>query len=928
MVNPLPNAHAGPDEMICDGESVQLIATGGVQYLWNTGDTNNTLSVTPAVSSTYTVTVTDANGCSATDEADVIVHPLPVASIAGASELCITTFIDLVATGGDTYSWGTGETSATITVSPSVSTDYHVTVTDVNGCTATASHHVAVNENDQADAGPDQQICIGETTQVTASGGDIFLWNTGETTSTIVIAPSSSTTYSVTVTDDDGCTDEDEVLVVVNPLPNADAGADMQSCQGEPVILSASGGDSYLWSNGETSSSISIALDTTSMMVVTVTDSNGCTDYDEILVTILDLPSVILTDDLDICLGATANLAASGGGTYLWSTGETTDQISVSPNVSTTYSVSVTNAEECLSTQEVIVTVNELPMANASEDQDICDGESAQLVGAGGIAYLWSTGEATDTIQVSPTQNSTYYMTVTDANGCTAEDEVTVYVHDYPTADAGSFGIACGANGAMLTATGGFTYLWSNGDTNAMTTVFPTTSFQFYSVTVYNEFGCEDEADVPVFMSVAPTADAGEDIEICPGGQAEIFGSGGDDYLWLPDLYLDNNTSSFVISTPDTTITYTLIVSDESGCTDSDQVTVTIVNDTEPPVALCQDIFVNADASGEGTFTADQINAGSYDNCGDVTLSLDQTSVYCLLLDYSIVLTVTDAFGNSSTCESTVSLQGPDLDCDLVANGCDLCTGGDDKIDNDNDGLPDCAFPPVNPTDLEELWKCGLSSTGEQKVWVCHAPFQSICIDYSQVFTHVSFHHDDYLGPCFAIGCFFDSQEKPQNGIDGLASEYVESKELQISCLALINDLSINTDDVYETLKSSVDIEASVCDVVSVDMNVTEEDLLAALSKPSTFLVDFMVRDKCGHMDKCTSSIKPDLEELILFPNPASSDLHVAGLMGESYFIYNIQGEKVTPAANNAILDVQDLAAGIYILQTESGRNSKFVILR
>ena len=333
------------------------------------------------------MTVTDANGCSATDEADVIVHPLPVASIAGASELCITTFIDLVATGGDTYSWGTGETSATITVSPSISTDYHVTVTDVNGCTATASHHVAVNENDQADAGPDQQICIGDTTQVTASGGDIFFWNTGETTSTIVIAPSSSITYSVTVTDDDGCTDEDEVLVVVNPLPNAHAGPDEMICDGESVQLIATGGVQYLWNTGDINNTLSVTPAVSSTYTVTVTDANGCSATDEADVIVHPLPVASIAGASELCITTFIDLVATGGDTFSWDTGETSATITVSPSVSTDYHVTVTDVNGCTSTASHHVAVNENDQADAGPDQQICVGETTQVTASGCLLY-------------------------------------------------------------------------------------------------------------------------------------------------------------------------------------------------------------------------------------------------------------------------------------------------------------------------------------------------------------------------------------------------------------------------------------------------------------------------------------------------------------------------------------------------------------
>ena len=135
IVHPLPSADAGVNSELCIGESQTLVASGGTTYLWNTGDTNNTINVTPTATTTYSVTVTDNNGCTDVDDVEVLVHDLPTASVLGLEEICIQETIDLIASGGTSYLWSEGSTTALLTVAPLVTSTYSVTVTDANGCT-------------------------------------------------------------------------------------------------------------------------------------------------------------------------------------------------------------------------------------------------------------------------------------------------------------------------------------------------------------------------------------------------------------------------------------------------------------------------------------------------------------------------------------------------------------------------------------------------------------------------------------------------------------------------------------------------------------------------------------------------------------------------------------------------------------------------
>ncbi|MFD0796836.1 SdrD B-like domain-containing protein [Maribacter chungangensis] len=428
-------------DSICDGEEVLLTASGGDSFQWKEngvaieGATTATLSVSPSSTTTYSVVVTDTAqfDCSGEVSKEIIVYELPTADAGEDVAICIGDEVTLTATGGDSYLWSSGETSATITVSPQATHEYSVSVTSAQGCEAIDTVIVTVNELPTADAGEDVAICIGDEVTLMATGGDSYLWSTGETSATITVSPQATQEYSVTVTSAQGCEAIDTVIVTVNELPTADAGEDVAICIGDEVTLTATGGDSYLWSTGETSATITVSPQATHEYSVSVTSAQGCEDTDTVIVTVNELPTADAGEDVAICIGDEVTLTATGGDSYLWSTGETSATITVSPQATQEYSVTVTSAQGCEDTDTVIVTVNELPTADAGEDVAICIGDEVTLTATGGDSYLWSTGETTATIEVSPEITTEYGVIVTSAAGCEATDEVIVTVNQKVT---------------------------------------------------------------------------------------------------------------------------------------------------------------------------------------------------------------------------------------------------------------------------------------------------------------------------------------------------------------------------------------------------------------------------------------------------------------------------------------------------------------
>src|SRR3972149_6372111 len=338
-------------DTICQGSSTTIIATGGNSYSWNTGATTSSIVVSPTATTSYSA-IDPTSSCASAGNITIVVLQSSSATISGSTSICAGNSATLTASGGGTYSWiPGGQTTPTIIVSPSTTATYSSVVTNMCG-TATVSATVAIVSGITASFSGNTLLCAGQTTTLTASGGNIFNWSTGATTSSIIITPSSNTSYSVSVSSG-SCSDDTSISVTVSPPPTASA-SNATICNGDVATLTASGGGNYLWSNGATTSFITASVAGNYSVVVSI---GNCSDTASANLIVNPAPTANAGSNVTITQGVSATLSATGGGTYNWNNGNTDAAITVSPNATTMYCVTVANANGCVDSACVSVFV-------------------------------------------------------------------------------------------------------------------------------------------------------------------------------------------------------------------------------------------------------------------------------------------------------------------------------------------------------------------------------------------------------------------------------------------------------------------------------------------------------------------------------------------------------------------------------------------
>src|SRR5690606_11051101 len=240
---------------------------------------DQTIEVCPEETTTYTDRVTDANGCSATKTITVVVRDFESGFISGTKEICYGERTTLTAPEGTSYIWSNGSTSAAITVSPATTTTYSATVTRVDKCDIIAHATIIVHPYPSIQIAGQTEVCAGECTTLTASGGQSFEWTGGAILSEnaqIEVCPDTATKYFVKVTNGKGCSNTDSIIVNVKEQLTSTISGTAQICAGENSVLTVTEGDSYHWSTGAVTQSITVIPNQTTNYLITVTKAGFC----------------------------------------------------------------------------------------------------------------------------------------------------------------------------------------------------------------------------------------------------------------------------------------------------------------------------------------------------------------------------------------------------------------------------------------------------------------------------------------------------------------------------------------------------------------------------------------------------------------------------------------------------------------------------
>ncbi|MCF8443872.1 MAG: gliding motility-associated C-terminal domain-containing protein, partial [Crocinitomicaceae bacterium] len=553
---------------------------------------------------------------------DFAVQPT-LTNVTGTNQLtCAVTTINVQVNDAISYTWSGGLSTGSINNSFNSPDTYVVDVLDANNCPSQLSATITQNINPPTPGINNLSnnlilTCSNPTINVQATGGVSYQWSSGlsNTANQSLTQPG---TYTVTVIGSNACAATSSITITSDQTaPTAiitnNTGSTVLHCNQTQVNVTASGGVSYLWSNG-LGTNPTVNLTAGGTYTVTVTAANGCTDTETITINQLQNPTVTVSA-ITMCAGAIGTLTAvpsTPGGTFVWTQFPSnvqlpgnTASVSISPTTNSIYNVQYFDTYNCPSnTSMANVTVNPTPVANISGTNSICSGNTAiltansSLTGANGF-YTWSPiTSSSQTVSVTP-MTSTNYSVIYTFNGCpSAATNHLVTVYQTPVVSVNNVGICTGAQ-ATLTAVpdiAGGTYSWNTFPTAAITqsiTVQPAATSTF--TVVYTSLNnCPSQsATATVTVTNVPSVQL-DDISVCEGQSGTLTAVPsvpGGVFIWAPS----NGTSASTYTILPTTSTTVSIIYSLNDCpSPSATAQVTLVNTpsvTVENIGICQNQF-------------------------------------------------------------------------------------------------------------------------------------------------------------------------------------------------------------------------------------------------------------------------------------------------------------------------------------------------
>jgi gliding motility-associated-like protein len=668
--------------------SISANVSGGVSgysYLWSNAST--TSSISNVASGFYTLTITDANGCTVIESTSLVNQEGPsIVSAITTDPLCNGGnggAIDVTLSGGAApfvYNWSNGQSSQDAT-GLSAGT-YTITITDANNCTVSSSY--IINEPSLLSVSlnsvnPTCGLTNGSISANASGGisGYSYLWSNAATTS--LISNLTAGTYTVTVTDAFGCTVVRNVTLVNQAGPTITSGIITDPlCNGGSngsINISVAGGAiplNYNWSNGQVAQdAINLNAGTYS---VTITDANNCSASSSYVVNEPSAITASFTSTSSTCnlSNGILSVVASGGTpgyTYLWNNGNT--QSTISNILAGNYTVTITDIHLCTSVQNATVLSNPSPVVVQNTLTNIlCSGDSTGAItiningGAAPLSFLWSNGATTQNI--SNLTNGSYTVTVTDANSCTGTK--SFFISQPTFLSLLNFSVVnstCGqANGAaQVNPSGGvfpYTYLWSNGSIiNQISNVAAGT----YSVIVTDANGCTRSRNVIIQNTNGPVLTLSNQTNVfCFAGTTgalDILVTAGTN----PYTYLWSNGAITQDISNISAGAYTVTITDANGCIAAQQFTI-----TQSDSITVQPIIIDANCGQSSGSISLNVSGGTSPYSYNWSSGGTNSSISNLVAG-TYTVTITDAlFCSKQSTFVVADIPGPSILLDTIIN--------------------------------------------------------------------------------------------------------------------------------------------------------------------------------------------------------------------------------------------------------------------
>jgi uncharacterized protein YjdB len=870
--------------VLCPNTTAQLTANANpaASNAWTSSNTttatvSNTGLVTALSFGASTITFTNNNGCTATTTITVTNPTAPAFNPIAA-----------ICSGGTLTLPASSTNNIQGTWSPAVNNTQTTTYTftpAAGQCATTAQLTVNVNPLPTINAGQDQTVCQGANVTLSGTGGSTYSWNNGVSNG-VAFVPNTTTTYTVTGTDANGCANTDQVTVTVAPTPTLTGNTVL--CPNTTAQLTANANPAA--SNAWTSSNAGVATISNTGLVsaigfgtstITFTNNNGCTATTTINVTNPTAPA--FNPIAAICSGGTLTLPASSTNNIqgTWSP-------AVNNTQTTTYTFTPA-AGQCATTAQLTVNVNPLPTINAGQDQTVCQGANVTLSGTGGSTYSWNNG-VSNGVAFVPNTTTTYTVTGTDANGCANTDQVTVTVAPTPTLTGNT--VLCPNTTAQLTANANpaASNAWTSSNagvaTISNTGLVSAIGFGTSTITFTNNNGCTGTATINVTNPIAPTFNPIS--AVCAGGSITlpVASTNNVQGTWSPAI---NNTQ---------TTTYTFTPS-AGQCATTAQQTVTV--NQNPSISGGGNVCVGStlQLTGSGTpavstpWTSGTAAIGSVSNNG----------LFTALSAGSSLVTYTNSDGCSAS--TTVTVQG-------AVN----------------------ALPVQVTACLSYLWngqtysQSGTYSDTLQTVAGCDSII-SLNLTISNSITGPTTQQNScgpftWNGQTYAQSGTYTFNGTTANGCDSSATLVLTIDQAPSNV-----QVSLNQGTFTATAQNATNFAWMDCATNTLIPGETSATFTPTLSGSYAAVVS----NACGSDTTTCEPIEVqgiseiDSELISVYPNPSSGIFTVAskGSIIQEVFLYSINGELIWRNAHNTqeiTIDLCAYARGTYMLRVSTNQQA------